>query len=160
MFVDETTLGYIYYNHQYLMLFRNKKEKDINKGKWVGVGGHLEDNETPNECIIREVKEETGLSISNPIYRGKLLFISDDYYEIMHLYLINEFKGEVVSCLEGELHWIDEKNLLSLNMWEGDKVFLPLLINTDEFIQLKLIYKDNQLVSVSSWDGLIPTANL
>lgn len=148
MSVKQTTLGYIYKDHQYLMLFRNKKENDINEGKWVGIGGHLEEGETPIECMIREAKEETGLEISNPIYRGEIKFTSNDYSEIMHLFLIKECKGEVIPCNEGELHWINEKDLLSLNMWEGDNIFLPLLINTDQFIKLHLFYQDDKLIEV------------
>ena len=89
MNIDKTTLGYIKNNkNQYLMLFRNKKDNDINQGKWVGVGGHLEKDETKDQCIIREIKEETGLDVKHLNYRGELLFISDDYVEIMYLYLI------------------------------------------------------------------------
>lgn len=148
MSVKQTTLGYIYKDHQYLMLFRNKKENDINEGKWVGIGGHLEEGETPIECMIREAKEETGLEITNPIYRGEIKFTSNDYSEIMHLFLIKECMGEVIPCNEGELHWINEKDLLSLNMWEGDNIFLPLLINTDQFIKLHLVYQDDKLIEV------------
>jgi 8-oxo-dGTP diphosphatase len=148
MVKKETTLAYIYNNHHYLMLFRNKKENDINKGKWIGIGGHLEENETITDCIIREVKEETGLDVIDPLYRGKILFESDDIKEIMHLYLIKEFKGEIKECNEGELHYIHESKLLDLPMWEGDKIFLPLLINTDEFIKLHLIYKEDKLIDV------------
>ena len=150
MNTDKTTLGYIKNNkNQYLMLFRNKKDNDINQGKWVGVGGHLEKDETKDQCIIREIKEETGLDVKHLNYRGELLFISDDYVEIMYLYLIDDFEGELIECNEGELKWIDKDNLLSLNMWEGDKVFLPLLIETDEFIKLKLEYKNSKLIRVS-----------
>lgn len=150
MNIDRTTLGYIKNNkNQYLMLFRNKKDNDINQGKWVGVGGHLEKDETKDQCIIREIKEETGLDVKHLNYRGELLFISDDYVEIMYLYLIDDFEGELIECNEGELKWIDKDNLLSLNMWEGDKVFLPLLIETDEFIKLKLEYKNSKLIKVS-----------
>ena len=160
MHIDKTTLGYIQKDDSFLMLFRNKKENDINKGKWVGVGGHIEANEDKDTCIIREVKEETGLDVINYQYRGELLFVSDGYYEIMYLYLINETKGELIKCDEGELKWIKKKDLLSLNMWEGDKVFLPLLIDTDQFIKLKLIYSNNKLIEVGEWDGIIPIANL
>ena len=150
MNTDKTTLGYIKNNkNQYLMLFRNKKDNDINQGKWVGVGGHLEKDETKDQCIIREIKEETGLDVKHLNNRGELLFISDDYVEIMYLYLIDDFEGELIECNEGELKWIDKDNLLSLNMWEGDKVFLPLLIETDEFIKLKLEYKNSKLIRVS-----------
>lgn len=152
MSLDVTTLGYIKNNkNEYLMLFRNKKENDINQGKWVGVGGHLENNETIHQCMIREVKEETGLDVIDLTYRGELLFLSDGYEEVMHLFLINEFKGELIPCNEGELRWIKEEELLSLNMWEGDKIFLPLLINSNEFIKLKLEYKNSKLVNFSSY---------
>ena len=152
MSLDVTTLGYIKNNkNEYLMLFRNKKENDINQGKWVGVGGHLENNETIYQCMIREVKEETGLDVINLTYRGELLFLSDGYEEVMYLFLIDEFKGELIPCNEGELRWIKEEELLSLNMWEGDKIFLPLLINSNEFIKLKLEYKNSKLINVSSY---------
>lgn len=152
MKIRETTLAYIYQDHHYLMLFRNKKKNDINIGKWIGVGGHLENNETLDECIIREVKEETGLIVNSLNYRGKILFVSDDLEEIMHLYLINDISGDIKECNEGQLEWIKEENLLSLEMWEGDKIFLPLLIKTNEFIKIKLFYKKDKLVKCLPWE--------
>ncbi len=149
--MDKTVLAYIKKDNQFLMLYRNKKKKDINKGKWIGIGGHLEEGESKEQALIREIKEETGLDVLHYIYRGELLFINNDFEEVMYLYLVDEVKGEIIDCDEGELAWIKKEDLMSLNMWEGDYKFLPLLINTDEFIRLKLIYSDDQLVEVKEW---------
>ena len=146
--MDQTVLCYLYKDHSYLMLYRNKKKNDINQGKYVGIGGHLEPHETKEEALIREVKEETGLTLHSFDYRGELIFINGDYQEVMYLYLSKDFSGSLITCDEGELKWIDEKELLSLNMWEGDKYFLEPLINTDEFIKMTLIYYKDTLVSV------------
>lgn len=146
--MDQTVLCYLYQDRSYLMLYRNKKKNDINQGKYVGIGGHLEPNETKEEALIREVKEETGLTLHSFDYRGELIFINGDYQEVMYLYLSKDFSGSLITCDEGELKWIDEKELLSLNMWEGDKYFLEPLINTDEFIKTTLIYDKDTLVSV------------
>ena len=149
--MDKTVLAYIKKDNQFLMLYRNKKKKDINKEKWIGVGGHLEKGESKEQALIREIKEETGLDVLHYIYRGELLFVNNDFEEVMYLYLVDEVKGEIIDCDEGELAWIKKEDLMSLNMWEGDYKFLPLLINTDEFIRLKLIYKDDQFVGVKEW---------
>ena len=149
----ETVLAYIRINHRILMLFRNKKKVDINKGKWIGIGGHLEEGETKDEALIREIKEETGLTVKNYSYRGELLFINDDFQEIMYLYLVDEVEGSLIDCDEGELRWFNEDEIMSLNMWEGDKVFLPRLLTTDEFIKLKLIYKDDKYIGSFNWEG-------
>ena len=149
--MDKTVLAYIKKDNQFLMLYRNKKKKDINKEKWIGVGGHLEEGESKEQALIREIKEETGLDVLHYIYRGELLFVNNDFEEVMYLYLVDEVKGEITDCDEGELAWIKKEDLMSLNMWEGDYKFLPLLINTDEFIRLKLIYKDDQFVGVEEW---------
>ena len=149
--MDKTVLAYIKKDNQFLMLYRNKKKKDINKEKWIGVGGHLEECESKEQALIREIKEETGLDVLHYIYRGELLFVNNDFEEVMYLYLVDEVKGEITDCDEGELAWIKKEDLMSLNMWEGDYKFLPLLINTDEFIRLKLIYKDDQFVGVEEW---------
>ena len=146
--MDQTVLCYLYKDHSYLMLYRNKKKNDINQGKYVGIGGHLEPHETKEEALIREVKEETGLTLHSFDYRGELIFINGDYQEVMYLYLSKDFSGTLITCDEGELKWIDEKELLSLNMWEGDKYFLQPLINTNEFIKMTLIYDKDTLVSV------------
>ena len=146
-----TTLCYLERDGKYLMLFRNKKKVDINKGKWIGIGGHLEKDESKEQALVREIKEETGLDVLHYVYRGELLFVNNDFQEIMYLYLVDEVSGDLIECDEGELAWIKEDDLMSLNMWEGDYKFLPLLINTDEFIRLELKYSDDQLVEVKEW---------
>ena len=147
----ETVLCYIEKDNQYLMLLRNKKKHDMNANKYIGVGGHIEINESKEEALLREVKEETGLTLLSYIYRGKLLFQNDDFIEVMYLYTSKYFKGEITSCDEGELHFIDKDKILDLPLWEGDRYFLPLLINSDEFIKLKLIYSQDKLVKVEEW---------
>ena len=149
--MDKTVLAYIKKDGKYLMLFRNKKKVDINKGKWIGIGGHLEKDESKEQALVREIKEETGLDVLHYVYRGELLFVNNDFQEIMYLYLVNEVSGDLIECDEGELAWIKENDLMSLNMWEGDYKFLPLLINTDKFIRLELRYSDDQLVEVKEW---------
>ena len=144
---EKTVLIYLEENKSYLMLFRNKKKHDINKNKWVGIGGHIEDGETPNQAIIREVKEETNLDLISLDYRGLLHFINNDYEEDIYLYTSNAFKGTLEECNEGELRFIPFSDLMSLNMWEGDKIFLPLLINNEPFFELTLIYNDDKFIS-------------
>lgn len=119
--MKETVLCYIEKNGKYLMLFRNKKENDINSGKYIGVGGHIELGETKEEALIREVKEETNLDVINYEYFGKVFFKDDDFEENMYLFTVTEFKGELKECDEGELHWINKKNILDVPHWEGDK---------------------------------------
>ena len=145
----ETVLCYIEKDHQFLMLYRNKKQNDLNQGKWIGVGGRIEEGETKEEALLREVKEETGLLLSNFEFRGTILFKNNDFEEIMYLFKGLEFQGDIIECDEGELRWIDIDEIMNLNLWEGDKAFLPLLINTDEMINLKLIYENDQLVKVN-----------
>ena len=149
--MDKTVLAYIKKDGQFLMLYRNKKEHDINKGKWIGIGGHIEEGETKERALIREIKEETGLNVLHYIYRGELLFVNNDFEEVMYLYLVDDISGNVIDCDEGELAWVKQDDLMSLNMWEGDYKFLPLLINTDKFIRLELRYCDDQLVEVKEW---------
>ena len=145
-----STLCYIEKDNQILMLHRTKKAKDPNGGKWIGVGGKLEQNESPNECISREVYEETGLLIQNPKLRGVLTFILPKWEnEITFLYTADEFFGELKECNEGELRWIDKDKVLDLNLWEGDTHFLHKLLYSNEFITMKLIYdEDDQLIDV------------
>ena len=151
--MDKTVLAYIRINHQILMLYRNKKENDINKGKWIGIGGHLEKGETKELALMREIKEETGLTVKHYEYRGKLLFVNDDFEEIMYLYLVESVSGELIDCDEGELQWVDEDKIMKLDMWEGDKKFLPILLKKNDFISLKLIYKNDRFVGSEKWDG-------
>ena len=144
-----STLCYIEKNSQILLLHRTKKSIDPNGGKWIGVGGKLEQNESPDECIIREVYEETGLHIQ-PQLRGILTFILPKWEnELTFLYTSNNFEGTLKECNEGQLHWIDKDKVLDLNLWEGDKHFLPKLLETNDFFTMKLDYdKDDQLLEV------------
>ena len=146
--MDKTVLCYIEKDNSYLMLFRNKKKQDINKGKWIGIGGHLEKNEAKEEALLREIKEETGLTLNSFIYRGEILFINNDFKEIMYLYTSSDYSGEIIECDEGELHWIEKDKILELNLWEGDRTFLPKLLSTDEFIKMTLRYSKDQLIEV------------
>lgn len=137
---------YIEQENKYLMLHRIRKENDTNKDKWIGVGGKFEEGETPEECARRETFEETGLSLDNLFYRGIVTFISDKYpAEQMHLFKSTAFSGKIKECDEGELDWIEKEKLLSLPIWEGDKIFLRLLDQDIPFFSLKLRYEGNTL---------------
>ena len=146
--MDKTILAYININDSYLMLYRNKKKNDLNEGKWMGVGGHIELGETPEQALIREVKEETGLIVLDYNLRGTLYFYNDDYSEVIYLYTVNEVKGEIIDCNEGELKLIPINEIMNLNMWEGDKVFLELLKNNEPYFELNLYYKNKDLIKV------------
>lgn len=141
-----TTLCYIEKDGQYLMLHRVLKKQDINKDKWIGVGGHFEENESPEECLLREVKEETGLTLTSYRFRGLITFMSDSWQtEYMCLYTADKFEGEMGECDEGELVWVPKKDLLNLTLWEGDKIFLELLSKEAPFFSLKLRYEGDLL---------------
>ncbi len=143
-----TTLCYIEKNNKYLMLHRTIKKNDINKNKWIGIGGHFEQGESPEDCLLREVKEETGLSLLSYQFRGIVTFISDnDPAEYMCLYTADKFKGIQTACNEGVLEWIEKKEILQLNLWKGDKIFLKLLSKEVPFFSLKLMYKKECLIS-------------
>lgn len=143
-----TTLCYLEKDGAYLMLFRNKKKNDPNAGKWIGVGGKLEEKESPPDCLIREVWEETGLTVRSYAYRGLVTFVSDRYEtEQMHLFTCKDFTGELIPCNEGDLRWIPQEQLHSLPTWEGDRVFLELLRTDCPFFSLKLCYRGDRLVS-------------
>ncbi|MBQ2898727.1 MAG: 8-oxo-dGTP diphosphatase, partial [Oscillospiraceae bacterium] len=123
-----STLCYIKHDGKYLMLHRVKKENDANKDKWIGIGGKFEDKESPEDCILRETKEETGLTLTSYKYRGIVTFVSDRWEtEYMHLFTADAFEGELIECDEGELEWISPEKLDSIPKWEGDKIFLDLL---------------------------------
>ncbi|MBQ6814812.1 MAG: 8-oxo-dGTP diphosphatase [Lachnospiraceae bacterium] len=142
-----TTLCYIEKNDSYLMLHRVKKEVDANKDKWIGVGGKFMEGETPEECLLREVWEETGLKLTKYRFRGIVSFVSDKWEdEYMHLFTATEYEGEVTECDEGELVWVPKKQLFHLNLWEGDKIFLKLLDEYEGFFSLKLKYNGEKLV--------------
>ena len=139
-----TTLCYLIRDNQYLMMHRVKKENDINKDKWIGVGGHFEDGESPDECLLREVKEETGLTLLDYKARGIITFIyGEDVVEYMHLYTSDSFTGTLTDCDEGELVWVPVSEVPGLPIWEGDKVFFRLLEEREDFFSLKLVYDRN-----------------
>lgn len=143
-----STLCYIEKNNQYLMLHRTLKKNDANHDKWIGVGGHIEPDETPLACILRETLEETGLTLLDAKYRGLVHFRSDQWEdEEMHLFTATEFSGEIMPCDEGELEWIDKSRLLELTLWEGDKVFLKLLDSSESFFDLTLQYQGERLAT-------------
>ena len=144
-----TTLCYIIKDNKYLMLHRTKKENDINAGKYIGVGGHVENRESPTDCIKREVFEETGLRLKSVNTRGYITFVMGNETEHTVLFTSDDFDGELKeNCNEGELTWVDLDKVLDLNLWEGDKVFLKLLNERDDFFSVKLVYDaDDNLIS-------------
>ncbi len=143
-----TTLCYIARGRDYLMLHRVKKEKDENKDKWIGIGGKFEEGESPEDCLLREVREETGLRLRSFRFRGIVTFVSDEWgTEYMHLFTSDDFEGEVRrDCEEGQLEWIGREELLRKPIWEGDKLFLRLLAEDAPFFSLKLRYEGDTLV--------------
>ena len=142
-----TTLCHIEKDGCYLMLHRIKKENDLNRDKWVGIGGKFEDKESPEECNLREVYEETGLTLKGAEYRGIVTFVSDKWEtEYMHIFYSDSFSGEVKDCDEGVLEWVKKERLFSLPIWEGDKIFLRLLEENAPFFSLKLEYKGDILL--------------
>ena len=145
-----TTLCYIEKGDQYLMLHRVKKEHDINKDKWIGVGGKFEDKESPEDCLFREVREETGLTLTSWKFRGIITFVTDRYEtEFMHLYTADDWEGEMIECNEGNLEWLDKKEVFNLKVWEGDKIFFWLMQHDAPFFSLWLEYVGDELVSYS-----------
>ena len=143
-----TTLCYIQSGGNYLLLHRTKKKNDQSHDKWLGIGGKFEDKESPEDCILREVLEETGLTLTSYQYRGIVTFVSDVWEtEFMHLFTADAFTGTIRDCDEGELEWISKDRYLSLPMWEGDKIFLRLLQTDCPFFSLKLVYQGEYLQS-------------
>lgn len=141
-----TTLCYIEKDGCYLMLHRIKKEVDVNKDKWIGVGGHFEGDECPEECLLREVKEETGLTLESFQFRGLITFVCEGWNtEYMCLYTADKFSGELKECDEGELVWIPKSEIFDLNLWEGDKIFFRLLEERKDFFSMKLVYDKDGL---------------
>lgn len=142
-----TTLCYIEKDDSYLMLHRTKKENDINKDKWIGVGGHFEPGESPDECLQREVMEETGLTLSSYKLRGILTFSTNTWpTEYMFLYTAHADTTDVTVCDEGELVWVRKDKIDSLNLWEGDKLFFRLLEEREDMFSLKLTYYNDTLI--------------
>lgn len=152
-----TTLCYLIKDNKYLMLHRTKKDHDINAGKYIGVGGHVEEGESPKDCVIREVFEETGLTLNTVKTRGYITFVMGDATEHAILFTSDDFSGQMVSeCPEGELTWVDINKVMDLNLWEGDRTFLEIIMKQDlerkcEFFSVKLVYdKEDNLVDVIS----------
>lgn len=147
-----TTLCYIEQDEKYLMLHRVSKKNDANAGKWIGVGGHFKEAESPDECLLREVREETGLRLTSYALRGIITFVSDEWgYEYMFLYTADRFEDDgdetrLSSCGEGVLQWIPKEKIMDLNLWEGDRIFLKLLLENAGFFTLKLVYRGEELI--------------
>ena len=142
-----TTLCYLEQDGQYLMLHRVKKSHDVNHGKWIGVGGKFEFQESPEDCLLREVREETGLTLKSWRYRGIVTFVyNDDEAEYMHLFTADGWTGTLRDCAEGELRWVPRDEVGKLNLWQGDRIFLALLARDEPFFSLKLTYRGDDLV--------------
>lgn len=141
-----TTICYLSVNGRTLMIHRIKKKNDVNHDKWIGIGGKFEHGESPEECIRREFKEETGLTPEGLRYRGIITFLSEDWCEYMHLFTATDYEGQISECDEGTLEWVPDELLTSLPIWEGDKVFLRLLAERESFFSLKLVYEGERLV--------------
>ena len=141
-----STLCYLERDGQYLMLHRVKKQNDANHDKWIGVGGKFEEGESPEECVTREVWEETGLTLTDYAYRGVVTFVSDRWEgEYMHLFTATGFTGQVKECDEGQLEWISKEKLMQLPMWAGDRLFLERIARPGPFFSLKLRYRGETL---------------
>lgn len=145
--MKNTTLCYIEKDNCYLLLHRIKKENDLNKDKWVGIGGKFEENESPEECLLREAMEETGLTLTDYRYCGIVTFVSDKWEgEYMHLFHATGFHGDLIDCNEGTLEWVDKETFAALPQWEGDRIFLSLMEQKVPFFSLKLCYEGDRLV--------------
>ena len=146
--MKNTTLCYISKGDKVLMLHRTKKQDDVNEGKWIGVGGHLEPGESKEMCVKREVWEETGLTLNSLKYRGVIDFFPDRYEsERMFLFTSDDFDGEMHECDEGDLKWVEKDQVMNLNLWEGDRIFLKYLVDDEPFFHLKLFYEGDKLIS-------------
>ncbi len=152
-----TTLCYIEQGDTYLMMHRIKKKNDLNHDKWIGVGGHFEEGESPEECLLREVREETGLTLTSWRFRGIVTFCDGNgLTEYMMLYTADEYTGEMISgdaCDEGQLVWVEKDRISDLPIWEGDKIFLKLLAQDAPFFSLKLVYDGEGKLSQAMLDG-------
>lgn len=158
--MTNTTLCYIERDGQYLMLHRVRKKNDINAGKWIGVGGHFLDGESPDDCLLREVCEETGLRLTSYRCRGIVTFVPDDgECELMHLYTADGFEGELTDCDEGVLRWVRKEDVPALPLWEGDRVFLRLLDAGVPFFSLKLVYRGGVLTEAVLDGKTLPLGN-
>ena len=155
--MKQTTLCYLERGDEYLMLHRTKKKNDENHDKWIGVGGKFEANESPEDCMRREILEETGLTVTDYRYRGIVTFVSDLYEtEYMHLFTVTGWTGEARECDEGELAWIKKQKLFDLTLWQGDRIFLELLQKDVPFFSLKLTYRGDELIEAVLDGNIIP----
>ena len=146
--MQNTTLCYIEKDDSYLMLHRVKKENDYNKDKWIGIGGKIEECESPEDCVLREVKEETGLTLASYKYCGLVTFVSDNNFtEYMHLFYSDDFSGSLIECEEGDLQWVKKDKMNDLPHWKGDEIFLDLIEKKAPFFSLKLNYENSVLIS-------------
>ena len=150
--MKNTSLCYIQRDDEYLMLHRVKKEKDENRDKWIGIGGKFEPGESPEECMLREFVEETGLTPTGWRYRGLVTFVSEDWCEYMHLFTATGYEGELRECDEGTLEWVPDEQVERLPIWAGDRVFLRLLRERETFFSLKLVY-DGERLAAAKLDG-------
>lgn len=142
-----STLCYIEKDNQYLMLHRTKKKNDINKDKWIGIGGKFEQNESPEECIIREVKEETGLHLKSYRLRCIVTYISTKWEtEYMYVFTSDDFEGNIIECNEGDLQWVNKDEVTKLNTWEGDKIFIEKMQKDKNFFTVKFEYDGDKLL--------------
>lgn len=145
-----TTLCYIEESGRYLMLHRTKKEHDQSRGKWLGVGGKLEPGESPEDCMRREVREETGLTVTDYIFAGVITFLSDIYEtEYMFIYVVTGFTGALIECDEGDLAWIEKEKVMGLNLWEGDRIFLKRLMEGRYGFSIRFVYQGDVLAEVT-----------
>ncbi len=143
-----STLCYLERAGQYLMLHRVKKKHDVNQDKWIGVGGKFEDGESPEDCLLREVREETGLTLTSYRFRGVVTFLCPPWEtEYMFLFTADDWTGTLTDCDEGELAWVDKEAVTRLPIWEGDKLFLRLMAEEAPVFSLKLVYEGNTLRS-------------
>ena len=143
--MKNTSLCYLERGGQYLMLHRVKKENDENKDKWIGIGGKFEPGESPEDCVCREVLEETGLRLTDYRYCGIVTFVNGDWTEYMHLFHATGFEGQLRECDEGVLEWVPIEQINALPAWEGDKIFLALMQQNRPFFSLKLVYEGEHL---------------
>ena len=159
--MKNTTLCYLERDGAYLMLHRVRKANDENAGKWIGVGGHFLEGESPEDCVRREVREETGFCMNTLRARGIVTFVSDRYEtELMHLFTSDDFSGQQTDCREGVLCWIPQEELPALPMWAGDRIFLSLLRTRSSFFSLKLVYRGEELIGAALDGAPLPAEAL
>ena len=155
-----TTLCYIENRGRYLMLHRVKKKQDENAGKWIGIGGHMEENESPEECVLREIREEAGMAVTGLRLRGIITFILPDWgNELTFLYTAHAEEEALPDCPEGTLQWVPIGQVPALPLWEGDRVFLPLLQTRQDCFSLKLLYAPGGALTGWTLDGAAHSAN-